>query len=129
MLKPDFNSKSMFSKLNIYLVLKANFNSKFMFSKLNIQFTEHSVYRTLLYLVSCHCHTLLGLRRFKGANFVLLISFLRGFKNWKSMYNVKKCSCAILRFLIPKSIIYKTESANLMHNKNCSNIDYTAVFI
>ena len=33
----------MFSKLNIYLVLKANFNSKFMFSKLNIQFTEHSV--------------------------------------------------------------------------------------
>ena len=30
----------MFSKLNIYLVLKANFNSKFMFSKLNIQFTE-----------------------------------------------------------------------------------------
>ena len=39
----------MFSKLNIYLVLKANFNSKFMFIKLNIQFTEHSVYRTLLY--------------------------------------------------------------------------------
>ena len=38
----------MFSKLNIYLVLKANFNSKFMFSKMNIQFTEHSVYFTLL---------------------------------------------------------------------------------
>ena len=43
----------MFSKLNIYLVLKANFNSKFMFSKLNIQFTEHSVYRTLLYRLVC----------------------------------------------------------------------------
>ena len=39
-LKADFNSKSMFTKLNIYLVLKANFNSKFMFSLLNIQFTE-----------------------------------------------------------------------------------------
>ena len=47
--KADFNSKSMFGKLNIYLVLKANFNSKFMFSKLNIQFTEYSVYQTLLY--------------------------------------------------------------------------------
>ena len=30
----------MFSKLNIYLGLEANFNSKFMFSKLNIQFIE-----------------------------------------------------------------------------------------
>ena len=33
---PDFNSKVMFSKLNIYLVLKANFNSNLMFSEINI---------------------------------------------------------------------------------------------